>query len=97
MGTVIDKYYTQASGTSMATPHCAGVAALIKAKYPDITPQEVKELLMSSAIDLELDPNTQGKGRVDVPAAFAAQAGGTPAQKPTKSKNKASKKKKKKK
>jgi len=94
MGTVIDDHHTQASGTSMATPHCAGVAALVKAKFPDITPQEVKELLMNSAIDLELDPNTQGKGRVDVPAAFTAQAGETPTQKP---KKKSSKKKKKKK
>ncbi|MHA1264317.1 MAG: S8 family peptidase [Candidatus Helarchaeota archaeon] len=99
MGTIIDEYYTQASGTSMATPHCAGVAALLKSKYPDLTPQEVKDLLMATAIDLEMDPNTQGHGRVDVPAAFTTQASGTPSQKPQKVKAtaKSSKKKAKKK
>ncbi|MFX1298041.1 MAG: S8 family peptidase [Promethearchaeota archaeon] len=70
MGTIIDDHYTQASGTSMATPHCCGVAALLKCAYSDIKPQEVKDLLMKTAKDLKLDPNTQGKGRVDVVKAF---------------------------
>ncbi len=78
MGTVIDEHHTQASGTSMATPHCAGVAALLKAKYPDITPQGAKDLLMNTAINLKLDPNTQGKGRVDVVAAFKVQSSEPP-------------------
>ncbi|NVM54987.1 MAG: S8 family peptidase [Candidatus Helarchaeota archaeon] len=95
LGTPIDDHHTQASGTSMATPHCAGVAALLKAEFPNITPQEVKKLLMTTSIDLKLDPNTQGKGRVDCEKAFAAQAGGSPEQKPKKnpSKKKSSKKK----
>ncbi|MHA1131854.1 MAG: S8 family serine peptidase, partial [Candidatus Helarchaeota archaeon] len=70
MGTPIDDYHTQASGTSMATPHCAGVACLLKSKWPDLTPTQVKDLLMKTAINLQLDPNTQGKGRVDVIKAF---------------------------
>jgi serine protease AprX len=81
MGTPITDFYTQASGTSMATPHCAGVAALLKSAYPSLTPQQVKDLLMASAIDLKLDPNTQGKGRVDVEKAFTKHASGTPEQK----------------
>ncbi len=89
MGTVIDEHHTQASGTSMATPHCAGVAALIKAEFPDINPQDVKQLLMNTAIDLKLDPNTQGQGRVDVEKAIteqASQIGETPKQEPDKQK-----------
>jgi serine protease AprX len=70
MGTPIDQYHTQASGTSMATPHCCGVACLLKSKWPDLTPQQVKDLLMKTAIDLKIDPNSQGKGRVDVVKAF---------------------------
>ncbi|NVM29727.1 MAG: S8 family peptidase [Candidatus Helarchaeota archaeon] len=92
MGTIIDDHHTQASGTSMATPHCAGVAALIKAEFPDITPQEVKELLMNTAMDLELDPNTQGKGRVDVTKAFAEKTPQQGADTKKKGKKKAKKK-----
>ncbi len=66
MGTIIDDYHTQASGTSMATPHCAGVAALLICKFPEITAQEVKDVLMKSAKNIKLDPNTQGSGRVQV-------------------------------
>jgi serine protease AprX len=83
MGTPINDHYTQASGTSMATPHCAGVAALLKSAFPDLTPQQAKEVLMSTAIDLKLDPNTQGKGRVDVEKAFVKLSSGKePGQKP---------------
>jgi len=83
MGTPLDDHHTQASGTSMATPHCAGVAALLKSAFPDVTPQQVKDLLMNTAIDLKLDPNTQGKGRVDVEKAFTKLSSGRePGQKP---------------
>lgn len=37
------------AGTSMASPHVAGVAALVRAKYPGLTPGEVKDRLKSTA------------------------------------------------
>lgn len=41
------QYFTM-SGTSMATPICAGIAALILQQNPDLTPDEVKELLKTA-------------------------------------------------
>ncbi len=39
-------------GTSMASPHVAGVAALMLAVHPDLTPAEVEQVLTSTALDL---------------------------------------------
>ncbi|NVM55864.1 MAG: S8 family serine peptidase, partial [Candidatus Helarchaeota archaeon] len=75
LGNVVDEYHTSASGTSMATPHCAGVAALLLSGNPSLTPAQVKRRLMETAIDLQFDPNTQGSGRVD---AYKAFSGGAP-------------------
>lgn len=61
------------SGTSMATPHVAGAAALLLAKNPDLTAVELKQALMSTAVPT---PSLAGKvvtgGRVDVNAALAS-------------------------
>ena len=40
------------SGTSMATPNVAAVAALIMSRYPDLTAQQVRNALTETAIDL---------------------------------------------
>src|SRR5215204_3218005 len=42
-------YYTQISGTSMATPHVAGVVALMLDADPTLTPDEVKQVLTQTA------------------------------------------------
>ena len=42
-------YYTQISGTSMATPHVAGVVALMLDADPTLTPGEVKQILVETA------------------------------------------------
>lgn len=65
LGTVVDAHYTSLSGTSMATPHAAGVCALLLESEPHLTPQEIKARLTSTALDLGTDPYGQGKGRVD--------------------------------
>lgn len=44
------------SGTSMASPHVAGAAALLRQLHPSWTPQEVKALLMNTAGDVYYDP-----------------------------------------
>jgi subtilisin family serine protease len=43
--------FEELSGTSMATPHVAGAAALFKSANPDATPDQVKEALTSAGTD----------------------------------------------
>lgn len=65
------------SGTSMATPHMAGIAALIRQLKPTLAPDQVKQVLMNTARSLGEAPEAQGKGMVDAYA--AAQAVGVSA------------------
>ncbi len=55
------------SGTSMAAPHVAGVAALVKQARPDWTPEEIKAAIMNTAVplaDYAVIPRA-GNGRVN--------------------------------
>ena len=42
--------YRDASGTSMASPVAAGVAAVLKSYYPSLTPQQIKKILIKSSL-----------------------------------------------
>jgi subtilisin family serine protease len=72
LGTPVGEEYVAVSGTSMATPHAAGVAALLLQQNPEWGPEELKAALMGSArfnpLFTALD---QGTGRVDVVAALS--------------------------
>ncbi|MFX1393724.1 MAG: S8 family serine peptidase [Promethearchaeota archaeon] len=66
-----NSYYT-ASGTSMATPHVSGLAALIKSEYPTYTSAEIEALIYANAVDLG-DPGFDiyfGNGRINTTAIF---------------------------
>jgi hypothetical protein len=65
--------YGAASGTSMATPHAAGAAALLKSVHPDWTPAQIKMALMLTAFPKNQEVMSVGAGRIDA----AAAAGGT--------------------
>ncbi|MFL5798199.1 MAG: S8 family serine peptidase [Actinomycetota bacterium] len=64
--------YQAIAGTSMASPHGAGLSALLEAVHPDWTPGQVKSALMTSAVQdaVEEDGTTpanpfdQGAGRI---------------------------------
>jgi subtilisin family serine protease len=65
--------YRAASGTSMATPIVAGVAALILEKSPKLGLLELKDELLSTCQDLGLPPARQGKGLVQIKAAYESK------------------------
>ncbi|MGW8885165.1 S8 family serine peptidase [Streptomyces sp. NPDC055749] len=72
--------YRSMSGTSMATPHVSGAAAIVKQRHPDWTAQQIKAALVSSAkSDIPGDVRETGGGRLDVKAAIDTQVTGAPA------------------
>jgi serine protease len=64
-------------GTSMAAPHVAGVAALLYATDPSITPDGVESILKNTARAFPGSCSQCGSGIVDATAAVAAAAGGS--------------------
>jgi len=66
------------TGTSMATPHVAGAAALLLQDNPDWSPLQIKNNLKENAVKIfkspgiEYDENTQGAGRIDILASMTS-------------------------
>ena len=69
LSTHINNRYRLLSGTSMATAHVSGVAALIISKRPSLTHQEVRQILLSTT-----DPITESPELVDAGNLNAARA-----------------------
>lgn len=73
--TVKNDKYASSSGTSMATPHVAGAAAVILSYYPELTPPEVKKIITESAkYSSSLEGKIKTPGIVDLAAALKAAA-----------------------
>lgn len=66
------------SGTSMASPMVAGVAALLKSLDPSLTPAQIKSKIVNGAVDLGMKPVLQGGGRVDAMRAAALSTSAEP-------------------
>ena len=69
-------YYTHMSGTSMATPHVAGIAALLFEANPALTPAEVKDILSDTADAMPNASHEVGAGHVDAYEAVTVATGG---------------------
>jgi subtilisin family serine protease/Tol biopolymer transport system component len=80
LGTPVDGSYTRLSGTSMAAPHVAGAAAILRQRRPDMSAREVKSALVTTAVpNAGLHVYQQGGGRLDIPAALAVPVRVAPA------------------
>lgn len=66
----VEEGYFRLSGTSMATPICAGAAALLVQRRPEATPDQVKQALLQGADDLFHQPEAAGAGSLDVARAL---------------------------
>jgi subtilisin family serine protease/uncharacterized membrane protein len=65
--------YTVKSGTSMAAPAVAGLMALMLSKNPNLTPEQISQILEETALPLSTTKsNTFGSGRIDALAAIEA-------------------------
>lgn len=64
--------YCRVSGTSMATPHVAGLAALIISKNPTLTNEEVRQIIRTGADDLGTPgkDSSFGYGRINAATAI---------------------------
>lgn len=71
LSTTTDGGYSYMSGTSMAAPMVSGAAAMVYSNYPDISPADVKEILLSSAKKLDtLEGEVSTGGMLDVGSAM---------------------------
>ncbi len=61
------------SGSSQAAAVVSGAAALLLQQRPDLTPDQVKSILLSSARDIKQNAKLQGNGLVDLAAAMSTQ------------------------
>ncbi|MFD2764297.1 S8 family peptidase [Micromonospora eburnea] len=77
MGNALDARYTMASGTSMATPHVAGAAALLAQRHPDWRPDQLKAALVGAADPLAgADSYAVGAGRLNAARALTGVVAG---------------------
>ncbi len=69
--TVPDGKYEYLDGTSMASPHVAGAAALLLSAKPELSPKEIRKLLMDSVDKISAFANkTASGGRLNIAKAL---------------------------
>jgi minor extracellular serine protease Vpr len=74
--TSLKNFYNITSGTSYAAPHVSGAIALLLEKNPDLTPHEIKSILVTTSNVItdqykkEFEFDAGGAGRIDLEKAF---------------------------
>jgi thermitase len=78
--TYYNSQYAALSGTSMAAPHVAGLAALIKSANPELSNTQIVNIIKRSAIDLgeKGKDNDFGSGLIDVNSALQEASSNNP-------------------
>ena len=76
LSTLPNNRYASLSGTSMAAPMTAGVAALLRSYFPKLTAVQVKEILMKSAYKPTINVRKPGRSDQTVPFGQLSQSGG---------------------
>jgi len=77
--TSLKNFYNITSGTSYAAPHVSGAIALLLEKNPDLTPQEIKSILITTSnvitdqYNEEFEFDAGGAGRIDLKKAFDSE------------------------
>ena len=74
LSTQINNRYRTLSGTSMATAHVSGVAALIISKRPSLTHEEVRQILLSTTDPITESPELVGAGNLNAARALMASS-----------------------
>lgn len=65
--TIPQNNYDYKQGTSMASPHVAGVAALIRSYYPELSARQVKWIILNSGLKVDMEvavPKSGGKRKM---------------------------------
>ena len=72
LSTQINNQYRLLTGTSMAAPHVCGVAALVLSKRPNLTHEDVRNILVTTSDSIADSPELVGAGHLNAGRALMA-------------------------